>query len=104
MTAPPWTILRQAGVMVILDVRGTDLPRLVHWGADLGALDEDELATLPAAGSPDPTHDSPAPVTMLPTRAQGWAGWPGLAGHRDGRASQPLFSLTAAGTEDGEVY
>jgi alpha-galactosidase len=109
MTAPPWTILRRAGVMVVLDARGTDLPRLVHWGADLGTLDDDELAALPGPVPPshDAVHDSPAPVTLVPTRAQGWAGRPGLTGHRDGHASQPLFALTAASmssTDAGDVY
>jgi alpha-galactosidase len=36
---------------------------------------------------------------LSPSRAQGWAGWPGLTGHRDGIDSQPLFALTDVAVE-----
>ena len=92
-----WLTLRRAGVMVALDVGGPHLPRVVHWGADLGELGAADLAALPASPYTTPTartHVSDAPVTLSPSRAQGWPGWPGLSGHRDGFASQPLFALT----------
>ena len=37
MPRPP-VLLRSAGVAVLLDVEGPDLPRILHWGADPGAL------------------------------------------------------------------
>ena len=33
--------LRAAGVSVVIDCQGPRLPRIVHWGADLGDLDDD---------------------------------------------------------------
>jgi alpha-galactosidase len=94
--SPTWLTLRYNGVMVVLDVGGPHLPRVVHWGADLGELSTAEIAALPAApyAAPDQnTHVADVPVTVSPTRAQGWPGWPGLTGHRAGSASQPLFVL-----------
>jgi len=92
-------VLRQAGVMVVVQCDGPHLPRLVYWAADLGPLGDEDLATLPLAGPPStPAGFYPAPVTMSPSRAQGWPGWPGLAGHRHGRFTQPLFLLDSATT------
>ena len=39
----------------------------------------------------------------MPTRAQGWPGWPGLTGHRHGSASQPLFRLEGVTVESHEA-
>ncbi|HTT89224.1 MAG TPA: alpha-galactosidase [Acidimicrobiales bacterium] len=92
----PWVSLRHDGVMLVLDTGGPHLPRVVYWGNDLGDLSDDELAALPLAGEQIRGHrppDSGVPITLLPTRAHGWPGWPGLTGHRRGLASQPLFSL-----------
>lgn len=92
--------------MLALDTAGPHLPRVVHWGADLGELTPDDLAALPAAAGYEPptagTHDAAAPVTLLPSRAQGWAGWPGLTGHRGGLASQPLFTLVDVKVTTGD--
>jgi alpha-galactosidase len=91
-----WLALRRDGVMVVLDIAGPQLPRIVHWGADLGELTDAEIAQLPAAQYSPPDDDtfmSDVPVTVSPTRAQNWPGWPGLTGHRGGAASQPLFVL-----------
>lgn len=76
-------MLDRAGVMLLLDVGGPQLPRIVHWGTDLG--------------SPSPA------LTVSPSRADGWTGRPGLTGHRDGAASQPSFVLAdAAVTNDAD--
>jgi alpha-galactosidase len=89
--------------MVLLDVGGPYLPRVVYWGADIGDLSDEEIAALPLAAEqvrgPRP-GDGGVPITLSPTRAQGWRGWPGLSGHRGGFASQPLFSLEACATEE----
>jgi alpha-galactosidase len=95
--------MRREGVMVVLDLGGPQLPRIVHWGADLGDLSTAEIEALPHAQYTVPdqtTHVADVPVTLSPTRAQGWQGWPGLTGHRDGAASQPLFVL--GDVESGE--
>jgi alpha-galactosidase len=73
---PDPAVLSRAGVQVVLDIDGPHLPRIAQWGAELG--------------SPSPA------LTLAPSRAQGWAGRPGLTGHRDGAASQPLFELAGA--------
>ncbi len=103
-----WLALRRAGVMVALDVGGPHLPRIVHWGADLGELTAAEFAALPAgyAAPGRDTHNAAVPLTVSPSRAQGWTGWPGLTGHRGGLASQPLFVLadwSADSTQAGDA-
>ena len=104
-----WRTLRQAGVALVLDVGGPHLPRIVHWGADLGDLTPGDCSALAAARYETPTaagHDSDVPTTLSPSRAQGWAGWPGLSGHRAGLASQPLFELaevSVTAASDGDV-
>ncbi len=92
--------------MVVLDVSGPHLPRVLYWGADLGPLADVEVAALPLVAEqmhgPRPA-DRGVPFTLSPTRAQGWPGWPGLTGSRHGRASQPLFCLESVttGERDG---
>ena len=100
-----WLSLRRDGVMVVLDAGGPYLPRVVHWGNDLGDLSDDEIGALPLAREQMRGHrpaDKGTPVTLLPTRAHGWPGWPGLTGHRHGLASQPLFSLENASLDEIE--
>jgi alpha-galactosidase len=100
-----WLTLRRDGVMVVFDVSGPHLPRIVHWGADLGDLIASELAQLPAAECTAPTadtRDADIPVTVSPSRAQGWPGWPGLTGHRDGLASQPLFVQVTVDSKESD--
>jgi alpha-galactosidase len=103
-------LLRRAGVLVVLDAAGPHLPRVLHWGADLGELTAADLAALPAAGYTPPTpatHNAAVPVTLSPSRAQGWPGRPGLTGHRAGRAGQPLFTLvdaTLTASDDEDVF
>lgn len=94
-----WLSLRRDGVMVVLDAGGPYLPRVVYWGGDLGPLSDREMSALPLSAEqirgPRPP-DRGVPVTVSPTRAHGWPGWPGLTGHREGHASQPLFALESA--------
>ncbi|MFL6126252.1 alpha-galactosidase [Actinophytocola sp.] len=89
--------LSASGVSVVLDARGTRLPAVVHWGAALGDLSDDELAQLALAATPQPigfSVDDPVRVSMLPEQSAGWLGAPGLSGHRDGRAWSPAFAVT----------
>ncbi len=94
--------------MVVLDVGGPVLPRVVHWGADLVNLTVADCPALPGASfdlHSDDVRDGDIPITLSPARAHGWPGWPGLSGHRDGFASQPLFTLTdvaVSATGDGD--
>jgi len=107
-TNPRWLSLRGSDVMVVLDVGGPYLPRVVYWGRDLGELSDEEAAVLPLARDqargPRPS-DRGVPFTVSPTRAHGWAGWPGLSGHRQGYSSQPLFySENVTSTEHAGGY
>ena len=80
--------LRAAGVDVVLDVSGPLLPRVLHWGCDLGA-DVESLGLTTVAPVPHSTLDAPFPLTLLPSESDGWAGTPGLEVARGG-ASRPL--------------
>jgi alpha-galactosidase len=83
--------------MVVVDIAGPHLPRIVYWGVDLGELTEADIDALPGTAYTPPgddTYFADVPLTVSPSRAQGWTGWPGLTGHRAGMDSQPLFSLT----------
>jgi alpha-galactosidase len=101
-----WLSARHAGVLLVVDVTGPHLPRIVYWGMDwpAGELVSTELDELPGSAYTPPTAtdvNSDVPLTVSPSRAQGWTGWPGLTGHRAGRATQPLFELAGAAAEDG---
>ena len=73
------------------------LPRILHWGADLGDLPLEalrELAVVSVAQVTSYVMDDPVPAAVLPEHALGYSGWPGVSGHRDGRDWSPLFSVT----------
>jgi alpha-galactosidase len=93
--------LRAAGVSVVVDLTGGSLPRVVHWGSDLGVLDHDALAALRLATRPLPLGfavDGEVETAVLPEASAGWLGTPGLAGHRDGTAFSTAFRVTGATT------
>ena len=97
-----YVLWQRSGVMVVLDISGPHLPRALYWGADLGPLSGAEVDALPSVAEqvhgPRPA-DRGVPLTLRP-RANGWPGWPGLTGSRDGHASQPLFVLESVTTEE----
>ena len=102
--ASTWHCLRRAGVMVVAEASGPWLPVIVYWGKDLGELTEEQMAALPMAVQlleGQRQRDPEAVVSLSPSRAQGWAGWPGLSGHRSGLASQPMFHLEEATKSEG---
>ncbi|NUT34730.1 MAG: alpha-galactosidase [Hamadaea sp.] len=94
---PHLVSLRAAETMLVLDVTGPKLPHVVHWGADLGPLDEASLAALATATRTQPAQiDERNLVTLLPAQGDGWQGRQGLSGHRDGTWPYPRLTLTAA--------
>lgn len=102
--------LRAGGVSLVLDAAGDRLPRVLHWGADLGDLPGDELRALREVAVPPVTSggtDEPPVLSVLPEQSAGWLGTPGLTGHRDGADFTTLFVVTrldvAAGVEDAGV-
>ncbi|QGN49878.1 alpha-galactosidase [Micromonospora sp. WMMC415] len=96
--------LRRARTSLVLDARGPGLPRVVHWGADLGPLTDGDLATLVAATVPPvvpSSFDAPTVLSLLPEPGAGWSGRPALAGHRDGAAWCTAFRLAGVDVDDG---
>ncbi|TFC81385.1 alpha-galactosidase [Cryobacterium cheniae] len=96
--------LRAAGTSLVLDARGTGVPVIVHWGADLGDLDGELLATLADASVPaiSPSSiDVPLRLSLLPTLAEGWSGRPGVSGFRPGRHGALTLDLRLAEVQAG---
>jgi alpha-galactosidase len=88
---------RAGGVSLVLDCAGPLLPRVLHWGADLGDLPAEQLGALALAGVPQlvtNSIDEVVPVSVLPEQSAGWVGTPGLTGHREGAAFSAAFAVT----------
>ncbi|WP_047894231.1 alpha-galactosidase [Micromonospora sp. RV43] len=95
--------LRRARTSLVLDARGPGLPRVVHWGADLGPLPDEDLPAVADATVPPvvpSSFDTPTVLSLLPEASAGWSGRPGLAGHRDGRDWSTAFRLTGLDVYD----
>jgi alpha-galactosidase len=90
--APVLVALREAGVALVLDVSGPRLPRVLHWGSDLGDETGLELATSPVVTNN--ALDVPVQLTVLPSEHEGWLGTPGLELARDGRSAPLRLALT----------
>ncbi|GAA2041200.1 alpha-galactosidase [Agromyces tropicus] len=78
--------LRAAGVSIVVDVRGTGVPAVLHWGSDLGELDAralDALVTAAVPAVPPSSIDVPLRLSLLPGLGEGWSGRPGVQFARD---------------------
>ena len=75
--------LRRGRTSLVLDARGPGLPRVVHWGADLGPLSTDDLPALVDA-------------TVPPVAVAGQAGAAAPAGARLGQQGQHGRRVEAA--------
>lgn len=90
----PLVHLRGGGTSVIVTLEGGRLPRILHWGADLGELDEAALRTVSLVSKPtigDSLVTYPQPIPVIPQLAESWLGRPGVSGSRGGQAWAPLF-------------
>ncbi len=87
--------LRAAGVSLVLDATGPGLPRILHWGHDLGELSLEDLAVAAEPQVVANTMDAAVPVSVLPEQSAGWLGTPGVAGHRDGADFSAAFAVSA---------
>ena len=87
---------RAAGTSLVLDCRGPRLPRVLHWGRDLGEVTDGELDQL-AGGLigqvVSNSMDSPVPFSLIPEQSAGWLGTPGLAAHRSGQEFSAQFTV-----------
>ncbi|MFF3869144.1 alpha-galactosidase [Micromonospora sp. NPDC001898] len=97
--------LRRARTSLVLDARGPWLPRVAHWGAELGPLAADDLSALVDAGVAPvvpSSFDAPTLLSLLPEASAGWSGRPGLAGHRDGGDWSTAFRLDTLDVTDDD--
>ncbi|MFG1946392.1 alpha-galactosidase [Nonomuraea sp. NPDC048826] len=97
---------RAAGVSVVIECPADALPAILHWGPDLGPLDDRALAALAASLRPrlDMTSDVPVRTGLVPEARTGWTGLPGLQGHHAGRDWSPAFTdVTYELRQDGDV-
>ncbi len=78
MSHPAPVHFRAAGVSLVISLEGP-VPAVLHWGADLGELDENGLRAL-ALSTPTETpttHPTSPRLTLLPTERDLWVGTPG---------------------------
>ncbi|AKU16451.1 alpha-galactosidase [Luteipulveratus mongoliensis] len=88
---------RDEHVSILVDLSGPALPRILHWGADLGHHDDTLLEELADTVDPQRVSDETDDLvvaTVLPLESAGWVGEPGLSGHRSGRDFAPKFVRT----------
>jgi len=93
---PDFVQLRAGGVGLVLDCTGSVVPRVLHWGTDLGELARDELADLQRASEPplvSGAADVVVPLSLLAEQSAGWLGTPGLTGHRAGADFSTAFTV-----------
>lgn len=102
------TIHLRADDVSLLLVTDGGLPEVRHWGGDLGALTDDDVAAQLRATAYTAEHNNiqaPLRVGLLPEARFGWVGTPGLIGSRRGRGWTPewrLEGVTVDGTAVGE--
>ena len=104
-----YTHLRAAGTSLLL-ATGEALPRVLHWGADLGEVSPAAAAQIETA-SIQPvfsgTPDEPVVLSVLPEQQAGWLATPGITGHRAGTDFSTAFAQTSQtiteGGDDGGV-
>ncbi|MFD2795185.1 alpha-galactosidase [Promicromonospora vindobonensis] len=96
-------VLRSDRLSAALDVTG-GVPRILHWGAPLTRA-ADHLSFLRSLAESQSGADSlqdAAPPALLPEQSAGWAGSPGLEGHRDGTRFSSRFVATGHDLDQGE--
>ncbi|MCM3501354.1 alpha-galactosidase [Microbacterium sp. P26] len=94
----PAAHLRAGGTSVVIDLTALPAPAIIHWGPDLGALDEGALSSMVVAARPQRVSggiDQTPRLTIVPTAAAGWPGAPGYEGGRGGVVQGTVFSLAS---------
>lgn len=100
--------LTASGVSLLLDVGDGRLPRVVHWGAELGEGDVVGLARASVEPRVGGELDERHALSVLPEHSWGWMHTPGLSGSRTGRDNFTRFTVTSVersreGTGDSSV-
>ncbi|MEV8175944.1 alpha-galactosidase [Microbacterium sp. NPDC079176] len=93
--------LRAAGAAFIVQI-SDPIPRVLHWGADLGDLDPAAVSALALTAGPAQLNNSPdipRAFSALPTEHEGWSGTAALSGHASGRATTPRPRLVGHDVE-----
>ena len=108
MTVVPGVVhLRAGGTSVVVKTDGGRLPRVLHWGEDLGELGREALDAIMATAEPaggDSPVTSPQPVSVLAQLAEGWLGRPGLTGDSAGARWAALFrTVDVEAVDDGRA-
>lgn len=98
VTADEMVHLRAGGTSVVVLVSENRLPRILHWGEDLGTITPAELheiarISMPGVGDSPVTY--PQPVPVIAQLAEGWLGRPGLVADRAGVNWAALFTLVS---------
>ncbi|MFE5339576.1 alpha-galactosidase [Isoptericola sp. NPDC056578] len=87
-------VLHRDGTALVLHLPARGLPAVVHWGADLGPLDDAAAEALLRATSrqtPPGTLDAAWRLPLLPQESDGWSGRPGLLVTRAGLPVYPRW-------------
>ncbi|WP_110587942.1 alpha-galactosidase [Microbacterium suaedae] len=88
-------LLRGGGASVVIAL--DDVPRVIHWGADVGPLDAEALSALVSTahvGISGSEPDIARVFGLWATQRDGWTGTPTVAGHVSGAATTPRPRLT----------
>ncbi|MFI6102441.1 alpha-galactosidase [Lentzea sp. NPDC051213] len=99
--------LHDTASSVVIEVRGTGLPVVKHWGRTLGDVGQDALRTLADAllwTNPNNSPDSAVALALVPDAGAGHSGRPGLRGHRGGEHFAPALTVTSFGEENGSIF
>lgn len=101
MSLPEVVQLRAGGVALVVEVTGP-VPRILHWGGDLGELSAARLEALRFTSVPATLNnavDVPPRFSVWPTESEGWLGTPAHEGHLDGGAGAPHPQLADASVD-----
>ena len=92
-TAASLLHMRSQGVSVLMHLQSTELPVILHWGADLGDLDGLSAEALVAAFGPTGLDPLPSMMSsLLPKSSASWNSRAALAGSHDGHTSAASFT------------
>ena len=97
MTSQPQIVLLRGGGASLAVELAYPIPRILHWGADLGELSARDLAALRLSGIGVVAHNSPSQprhMSILPTEADVWSGTPGIEGFVVGGTACLRLALT----------